>query len=103
MRRRTSSRSIGLPDNLSTNLLAEGRFEACDAPRLSDRNVFGTIEAYRCRQHRQLCDDCSDPAADTINCRSLSDPDCSEQFLDLAGLELSDRESSDRRIRVPFE
>jgi len=35
--------------------------------------------------------------------RSLSDPDCSEQFLDLPGLDLSARESSDRHMGVPFE
>ena len=39
-----------------------------------------------------LRDNRFDPSADTISCVSLLDPDWPEQFVDVAGLDLQDRE-----------
>jgi len=50
-----------------------------------------------------LRDDCFDPSADTIRRLALLNPDWPEQFVDVAGLDLRDREFSDRRVGVPFE
>src|SRR5882724_1452260 len=48
-------------------------------------------------------DDRFDPSADTIRRLALLNPDWPEQFVDVAGLDLRDREFSDRRVGVPFE
>jgi hypothetical protein len=50
-----------------------------------------------------LRDDCFDPFADTIRRLALLKPDWPEQFVDVAGFDLRDRELSDRRVGVPFE
>jgi len=50
-----------------------------------------------------LRDDRFDPSADTISCLSLLNPDRPQQFVDVAGFDLRDREFSDGRVSVPFE
>src|SRR4051812_4034105 len=50
-----------------------------------------------------LRDNRFDPPADTIGRLSLLDPDWPKQFIDVAGLDLRDREFSDRRVGVSFE
>ena len=50
-----------------------------------------------------LRDDRFDPPTDTIGCLSLLDPDWPKQFIDVAGLDLWDREFSDRRVDITFE
>ena len=45
-------------------------------------------------------DDRFDPSADAIGRLSLLNPDWPEQFVDVAGLDLRDREFSDRRVGV---
>ena len=48
-------------------------------------------------------DDRFDPSADTIGRLSLLNPDRPEQFVDVTGLDLRDREFSDSRVSVAFE
>src|SRR6266436_3281424 len=48
-----------------------------------------------------LRDDCFDPSADTIRRLALLNPDWPEQFVDVAGLDLRDREFFYLRIRRP--
>jgi hypothetical protein len=48
-------------------------------------------------------DDRFDPSADTIGRLSLLNPDRPQQFVDVAGLDLRDREFSDNRISVSLE
>src|ERR1700688_3411810 len=48
-------------------------------------------------------DDRFDPSADTICRLALLNPDRPQQFVDVAGLDLRDREFSDCRVSVPFE
>ena len=50
-----------------------------------------------------LRDDGFDPSADTISRLSLLNPDRPQQFVDVAGLDLRDREFSDNRVSVAFE
>lgn len=48
-------------------------------------------------------DDRFDPSADAIGRFSFLNPDRPQQFVDVAGLDLWDREFSDRGVGVPFE
>ena len=48
-------------------------------------------------------DDRFNPSADTIGRFSLLNPDRPKQFVDVAGLDLRNRESSDNRVSVAFE
>src|ERR1700726_1971908 len=48
-------------------------------------------------------DDRFDPSADSIGRLSFLKPDRPQHFVDVAGLDLRDRELSDRRVSVTFE
>ena len=64
---------------------------------------FGGISKIGVVNIDVLRDDRFDPSADTIGRLSLLNPDWPEQFVDVAGLDLRDREFSDSRVSVPFE
>jgi hypothetical protein len=64
---------------------------------------FGRISKIGIVDIDILRDDRFDPSADTISCLSLLNSDWPEQFIDVAGLDLRDREFSDNRVSVAFE
>ena len=64
---------------------------------------FGGISKIGVVNVDVLRDDRFDPSADTIGRLSLLYPDWPEQFVDVAGLDLRDREFPDNRVSVAFE